>query len=209
MAEPARVLPLRTERARSGAGAAESESSSTAGALGGAVPVGFGPLFEVTWADSPPVVPPGPRRAFGPESNLAADAAEADFRRRLLAALVAQPVEDGMWHPAEDVLRWAVGSFPVEAGRWVSDVHLDLSDKPDVAAGLMQCLARLAFSDVGTWGPRLVKNGLRHRDVAVREATVIAIESWGQPGLLELLRAHREPEAWLADYVEQVLRDYQ
>ena len=218
MADTAKILDFTGKQAGSAAGASESEPSSPSGALGEVdFFVGFPSPFEstaygvTTWAPGPPTYPPGFPQPFGNGIVWGAGAAEATsagFRRRLLAALEAQPVEDGTWHPAEDVLRWAVGSFPLEAGRWVSDVYLDLSDQPDVAAGLLQCLSRLASSAVGAWGARLVKNGLRHQDVAVREAAVIAAEAWGEPALLDLLRTHREPEGWLAEYVEQVLQDF-
>ena len=36
-----------------------------------------------------------------------------------------------------------------------------------------------------------------------------AVESWGDPNLIDVLRAHREAEAWLADYIVEVTGDLQ
>ena len=55
----------------------------------------------------------------------------------------------------------------------------------------------------------MVRAALGHSDVVLRDAAVQAVESWGDPNLIDVLRAHREAEAWLADYIVEVTGDLQ
>ena len=53
----------------------------------------------------------------------------------------------------------------------------------------------------------LVRDGLATEGVEIRDAAVQAAEAWGDLGMVEVLESHREPVAWLRDYVRSVIDD--
>jgi hypothetical protein len=60
---------------------------------------------------------------------------------------------------------------------------------------------------VGAWGVQAARQAINHDDVEVRDAAIRALEKWGTLDCLDVLRQHRDAEAWLHDYVQQVVQD--
>ena len=126
---------------------------------------------------------------------------------RLHAAFEAEPLEDGMNHPAEHVVADTLGSEGErDVLRWLRAICLE-STRPAFAASVFLCVARQ--SEIGTpqWRAALVRGGLEITDVEVRDAAAQAAELWGDPGICEVLKAHREPVSWLGDYIRDVVDD--
>lgn len=117
-----------------------------------------------------------------------------------LSRAILEPVEDGVTHPAEELLAQFVRStdraFLV---KWTFEPRTPTAD-------VLRLLGRL---DSVAKDSRfvLVRRGLESDDLEVRDAAVQASESWSDPQLGELLRAHQEPTAWLADYAARVADD--
>ena len=59
----------------------------------------------------------------------------------------------------------------------------------------------------GDWRLRVIQIGLSSQNIELRDAAVQAAESWEDPGVIELLKSHKENCAWLADYISRVLQD--
>lgn len=129
-------------------------------------------------------------------------------RERLEAAMRnafdAEPVEDGVSHPAEDVVEAAVG-ISAAALDWLGEFVLD-AGSPSFGASTLRCLSRL---DLGTdaWRVRLVRDALANEDVQVRDAALQAAEAWGGVELLRALAAHlsSEPVDWLRAAMQDVV----
>ena len=138
-------------------------------------------------------------------------AAEEDRRRRFLdrlhACFEAEPLEDGMDHPAEQVIAVALDAEAREAvlGR-IRGICLD-PRSPAFSAAVFLCLARQPGVGSATWRVELVRNGLAADDVELRDAAVQAAEIWGDPGFRQVLEAHSEPVPWLDEYVRGVIDD--
>ena len=125
----------------------------------------------------------------------------------LSAAFEAQPVEDGVGHPAEQILERALNTGEQAA---VLDVVAALcvdTARPGLSAATLRCLGRLTNPGSSGWRAALVRGALAHYDVEVREAAVQAVESWDGTDLIDLLQVHREGEPWLAEYVREVTQD--
>jgi len=71
---------------------------------------------------------------------------------------------------------------------------------------MLRLLGRVRIDD-GELRRRLVETGLASSNAEVRDAAVQAAEQWADPSLASLLRSHKEPVDWLADYVQVVARD--
>ena len=132
-----------------------------------------------------------------------------DGREQLEAALWnafdAEPLEDGMTHPGEQIIAMAVQ----ESGRalgWLRRLALTTT-APAFAASTLRCLCRI---DVGTseWRTRLVADVLASEDVQMRDAALQAAEEWGGVRLRELLESHlvNEPVDWLRQAMEDVVQ---
>ena len=63
--------------------------------------------------------------------------------------------------------------------------------------------------EIGTaaWRAGLVHGGLASDDIELRDAAIQAAESWGDPGLQQILAAHSEPVSWLDEYRRGVIDD--
>ena len=132
-------------------------------------------------------------------------------RDRLAAELRASfedlSVEDGVGHPAERIIAKAL----VQAGdkraiRWLRDFCGDASS-PVFAASVLRCLARVDGAGSVSWRVGLVRDGLAMDSVEIRDAAIQAAESWGDSEMVEVLRAHSEPEPWLRQYLYDVIDD--
>jgi len=121
------------------------------------------------------------------------------------SALAQEPVVDGFNHPAEPILERAFERQPERLAhrfeRLISE-HLDSSKVADI----LRLFARLRPYR-SEWRQQIVRTALGSSSPDVRDAAIQAIESWGEPGLTDLLRSHTDTADWLAQYAAGVLRD--
>jgi hypothetical protein len=135
---------------------------------------------------------------------------EGQFRRILLHSFADEPLEDGVRHPGEVVLRQALTAIPDAAPQWTARLyHETESTRPALAADLLRCLGRLSPAVAGEMGWSLVREAIGHPAAEVREAAVRALEEWGGGEALALLRARLavEPLGWLRRYITLVIAD--
>ena len=131
----------------------------------------------------------------------------AQLAARLSAAFEAEPVEDGTEHLAERIIGEALRSD--ESGRildWFEALCLD-TIRPSFAASTLRCLGRVKNPGPFTWRAALVRDALAMGNAELRDAAVQAAESWGEPGLVDVLRSHHETEQWLREYIRAVIDD--
>ena len=135
------------------------------------------------------------------------DPRRARLAGRLWRAFEAEPVEDGMDHPAEHVIR-----ATLELGRehgalaWLAEWALDM-EEPTFAASVMRCLARQEQPGTVLWRAALIEAALAGESIEIRDAAVQAAESWGEPEIAAVLHGHEEPVGWLRKYIRDVLED--
>lgn len=129
------------------------------------------------------------------------------FAEEITASLREQSLEDGAYHPAEDILCSAMQELGSEGPRWILSFYSRLIPQPSLAADLVQISARLPEEVGGDWEVQLAEAALQHRDVYVRDSAARALSHWGGPGCLRALRQHQESEPWLAAYIRDVIED--
>ncbi len=130
------------------------------------------------------------------------------FRSKLIAALLDEPIEDGVTHPAEGLIDEALRVDPSDCQNWLSQVLVEhYPTRPSLCASIVRCIGRLNYDRIRGWGMRVIDDALQNRDAEVREATIRALEAWGGPAALKMLRRHEDPVAWLNEYVQQVIVD--
>ncbi len=132
---------------------------------------------------------------------------QARLAVELRATFEADPLEDGMNHPAEQILSKALRS--TEDKRvldWLRAFSLDAAH-PSFAASVLRCLGRQVNPGTGSWRAGLVRDGLTMDDVEIRDAAVQAAELWGDPDMRSVLESHSEPEPWLRNYIRDVIDD--
>lgn len=132
-------------------------------------------------------------------------------RARLISALhssfEADPLEDGMYHPAEEIIVEALHSEEnLHVLEWLRAVCLDAA-RPSFAASVLRCLGRQTEPGTNSWRAELVGAALAINDLEIRDAAVQAVESWEDPELIDLLESHSEPVTWLRDYIHDVIDD--
>jgi hypothetical protein len=120
-------------------------------------------------------------------------------------ALQQEPVLDGFHHPAESILQEMFRDHPAESSKWVLG-HLSERGAYSRAADVLKLLCRFK-PESADWRRSIVEIALQSSSDEVRDIAIQAIESWDEPDLIPILRAHPERVPWLADYASQVLRD--
>ena len=96
-------------------------------------------------------------------------------------AFEAEPLEDGIDHPAERIIDDALRS--VHGRRvlaWFRALSVDV-ERPGLAASILRCLGRRR-PGTSAWRVEIVRSALAADDVEMRDAAVQAAESWGDPG---------------------------
>ena len=145
-----------------------------------------------------------------PLGSQAAPAEPADRRRlehELRAAFASEPLEDGISHPADEIVDVALQSG-THVLVWFEELALDVT-QPELAASVLRCLGRVHGAGTATWRGQLVEKTLANGCIRMRDAAVQAAESWGDPNMTIVLAGHTEPTPWLRDYIDMVLEDLQ
>ena len=125
----------------------------------------------------------------------------------LRAAFEAEPLEDGMEHPAEEVVRQAfLAANEAHVLEWLWELALDTAH-PNLAASVLRCLGRLARPGADSWRTDLIRSALDIGDAEIRDAAVQASEAWGGDAVRKVLEAHEEPLPWLRNYIRDVVED--
>ena len=123
---------------------------------------------------------------------------------KLRAAFEEEPLEDGIHHPAEEIIADALrGTEKSKVLIWLKAFSLD-SARASLAASVLRCLGRQEHPGTERWRAGLVRDGLVASYVENRDAAVQAAELWGDRGIRTILLAHSEPEPWLREYVTEV-----
>ena len=126
---------------------------------------------------------------------------------RLWAAFDSEVLEDGMDHPAEQIIDDAVTNMENQPiYQWFRAIALDV-DQPGFASSVLRCLGR--HQNVGTirWRSQLVREALEATDVEIRDAAIQAVETWRDRRLVGVVRDHTESVPWLQRYIRDVI-DY-
>ena len=131
---------------------------------------------------------------------------ERRLASKLWAAFEADPLEDGMDHPAEKIIEKVLQSEGEGILDCLKRLCLNISE-PSFAASVMRCLGRQNLPGTNSWRTELVRDGLATKDVEIRDAAVQAAESWGGREILDVLESHQEPEQWIRDYIRDVVED--
>ena len=139
------------------------------------------------------------------QQTLTEDREQARLAAELRATFEADPLEDGMDHPAEQIIGKALRSMEDKRVLdWFRDFSLSAAH-PSFAASVLRCLGRQANPGTDLWRTGLVRGGLAMDDVEIRDAAVQAAELWGDPDMQSVLESHSEPEPWLRDYIRDVI----
>ena len=129
------------------------------------------------------------------------------FERFLYTAFDSEPLEDGMDHPAEEVIADALETIDkLRLLPWLREFSLD-HEQPVFAASVLRCLGRISELGTEEWRVGLVRTALTMKNVQIRDAAVQAAEHWADHGLIEVLQDHNDTEPWIADYVDMVISD--
>ena len=125
----------------------------------------------------------------------------------LYASFEAEPLEDGMYHPAEHIISEALQSTESAlALEWLRELSLDAVHQT-FSADVLRCLARQEYPGSALWRTELVRDGLAMDSAEIRDAAVRAAEWWGDAQMRSVLTSHSESEPWLREYIRDVIDD--
>ena len=127
----------------------------------------------------------------------------------LYASFEAEPLEDGIDHPAEDIIGDAIRSTnEARVLDWLFGACLD-SEHPTFSASILRCLGRQVHPGTESWRTELVWKALTVDDAEIRDAALQAAEFWGGLSMLDILKikVKTEPLQWLRNYMQDVIED--
>lgn len=125
---------------------------------------------------------------------------------RLRVSFESDVFEDGMDHPAEQIIATALQSPDAEVLHWFRSFSLN-DEHPCFASSVLRCLGRHKDPGSSAWRIDLVRDALGVDDLEIRAAAVQAAESWADQDLVHILETHKEPDRWLFSYIQDVIKD--
>ena len=90
---------------------------------------------------------------------------------------------------------------------WISQLFFERLDDPAVAIGILRVLAHLKYEQAFPVGISIAIAATRHPNHEVQECGIRAFENWGTPDSLKVLKGLTFSEAWIQQYVNQVVED--
>ena len=143
-----------------------------------------------------------------PHTDPPAPDPKESLKYELQAKFEHQPLQDGMNHLADGTLREATLQLDeADLHPWLREFCTDAAH-PAFASDTLKCMARLTpVVGTPTWRANLVEDVLQNLDLQMRDAAVQASEHWQDRQIIDVLRKHRDPDAWIQRYIEGVLRD--
>ena len=98
------------------------------------------------------------------------------FAFRLRSAFDADPFENGIYHPAEQIIEEALRSKESQRVlEWLRELSLDAAH-PSFSAEVLRCLGRQTHPGTASWRTGLVRDALAMDDIEIRDAAVQAVE---------------------------------
>lgn len=131
------------------------------------------------------------------------------LRNSLYTSFEAEPLEDGIDHPAEEIIGDAIRSTDnARVLDWLFAASLD-AEHPTFSASILRCLGRQRCPGTDSWRTELVQKALSIDDVEIRDAALQAAELWGGLSIRETLKikVQTEPLPWLQNYMRVVIED--
>ena len=141
------------------------------------------------------------------QQELVEERERAQLAARLQATFEAEPLEDGMDHPAEQIIGQALDERENHSILGLFRAFsLDMTH-PNFSASVLRCLGRQVHPGTVSWRTALVRDALSLDDIEIRDAAVQAAELWGDKEMCSILEFHSEPETWLRDYISDIIDD--
>ena len=131
------------------------------------------------------------------------------LRDLLYASFGAKPIEDGIDHPAEEIIGNAIRSSGSDRVLdWLYGICVD-TERPTFSASVLRCLGRQILPGTVLWRTELVRKALEIDDIEIRDAALQAAESWGGLEMRALLKTkvQTEPIHWFRNYMQDVIED--
>lgn len=126
---------------------------------------------------------------------------------RLHTAFEASPVEDGISHPGEIIIKEALRSPDEQCVLiWFKVFSVD-AVHPDFAASVLRCLGRQERPGTVSWRVAIIREALSMDAVDIRDAAAQAAESWGGLEMRDVLQEHIDPAPWLQEYILDIIKD--
>ena len=133
----------------------------------------------------------------------------SQLRDLLYASFKSEPIEDGIYHPAEDFIGNAIRSSGSDrVFDWLYRTCID-TEHPTFSASVLRCIGRQVLPGTVLWRTELVRKALEIDEVEIRDAALQAAESWGGPEMRNVLKTkvQTEPIHWFRNYMQDVIED--
>lgn len=105
----------------------------------------------------------------------------------LYSAFEEEPFENGIDHPADQIIEDALRSFRDERileqfDAWFLDI-----ERPEFASSILRSLGRQTDIGNSTWRAGIVRDALATDDIEIRDAAVPVAEFWGGTEIVDTL----------------------
>ena len=144
------------------------------------------------------------------------DAERDRLKCRLWISFEHDVLEDGMGHPADQIIESALKSPDPAVLAWLREFSLG-RDNPWFASSVLKCVGRQPDPGTSEWRAGLVKDALAADDLEMRASAVDAagewLDTWNVPAeetdkrLVGVLEEHAEQDEWLAGYIRDLIEE--
>jgi hypothetical protein len=130
-----------------------------------------------------------------------------EFTSHVLQLIEESSFEYGFDNEFDVFLRDRLAKNALATKQWMNEVFIENFGDSGVLVGILRALAHVDYQVVRPQGPTMAIAAFSHTDAEVRECGIRAMENWGTSECLAALESISCPEAWLQEYVTQVISD--
>ncbi|MDF7822142.1 hypothetical protein P1X15_31295 [Runella sp. MFBS21] len=127
--------------------------------------------------------------------------------QQLISILKSEDFEYGKRSFADIFVENQLEKFPDTTKLWLANIFTKYYHDIDIVLGILRVVSRMDIKDTAPNGLLIVLGALPHQNIEIQECAIRALENWGTPECLNILKNAKLSINWLEEYRIEVIKD--
>lgn len=132
---------------------------------------------------------------------------ETKFSDIIIQLIVNSNFEYGFDTPLDIFLKERLAENSSVTKEWLNLIFINNFSNVPIITGILRTIAHFNYSELSPNGVSMSIAALSHENSEVKECAIRTFENWVNPESLKILKSVKIHEAWLNDYLQQVISD--
>lgn len=115
--------------------------------------------------------------------------------------------EYGFASQAENLVRKCLAENRAVTKEWLNELYIQHFGDVAIVSGILCVLSHFEYCEMAPNGMTMVLSSFSHKSSVVREGAIRVCENWGNKESLDVLKTADIQDAWLKDYLNEVMSD--